>query len=724
MHKCFSLDHVTREMDWKATAANLARECGADKVHIAVNMKSYSFAKYYGCDNIMHVLNQSEICAAFMNEHVKQCIRQSKTTTTDDGEAYYPLYQLDDNFLGILYVKNSKRTIEDWLLGMLAMAIKYDMSRRKINQTTKSIEEIRASAVQEVKKMSAMRDTFIATMSHELRTPLTGLIGANQILLQTNNSSASETTHKMLKVQQECASQLAELINDILDFCKLRSTSVSLQNDAFSLHDVVQKCAAIYEAECEKKDIKLVCDVSPDVQKLQFLGDARRVKQIVLNLLNNSVKYTQKGSIHVRVYIENILCIRVEDTGSGISEENLKYIFEPYFTAKQENWTQVRNGVGLGLAICYELVSLMKGTIGATSDGHSGTTITVTLPLKDINYQKQVLENNVLLRDLSVLILEDRMEQRMYLIRLLAQHGIRTQAFATSTEALMAVEVMQRDLQLALVDIDLSESGEKNDSGIIFAQSVRTRRLSMPLIALSSVGEHFGGEFLFDRVLVKPINESDLFLCMQECLERRKLLRTDSIEQYFEHHQPTTECNNATNKIRKNSSISDMVLTESEIRRSSNSGGGASKIYSKSLASAHELEESQHESLSFLIVDDDQTNAKIFAEMLVQLGYAQHNVYVVASGSECLTFLSETKTVDIIYLDIVMPKMSGYECAKRIRAVPDRYGGKQVRIVALTADALDSTRSKCLSQGFDYFLPKPITLDDLRTSITWMTSKK
>jgi signal transduction histidine kinase/DNA-binding response OmpR family regulator len=652
-----------------------------------------------------------------------------------------PLLALDGSIIGVFGA--GMRTQKHWdsvfiqkilcYLSHLALTLQNWLQHLREKVLQNEMKMIVQNSLNEIRQSNQTRDTFIATMSHELRTPLTSIIAVIQILLNTPiTSENSSKIGRMLQVQQNCSTQLLELINDILDFCKLRSTNLKLAEEDVKLSEVMHQCLSIFEEQCRMKHIQLYNDIK-ELEGLVVLSDAKRLKQITLNLLSNALKYTDKGRITLKAEVKRcspanfrdskqlengdvMVTISVIDSGVGISQKNLQHIFEPYFSAKKENWSEVLNGVGLGLAISKELVNLMGGQIYAESDGVSGTKAVFSIPFRDSKYMENILKNSKeinIINQTPIMIVDDRVEQRLHMMRLVSRWGMVPHSFTSSSEALMALDVMgDYTFNVALVDVDLSES-EPNDTGAIFAQNVRSRNLNMKLIAVSSVGSTFGGDQLFDYVLVKPLSEVQLFTIVKKCL---KLINSNDSSIVTE---------NDGKSVKQMSSLSGR-------RRPSDVGGKTNFLSIRKTNTLTHLGNQQEtppspprrssfstqKNFSILVVDDDKVNASIFKEMFENLGYEKVNA--VNSAAECLFHLRKEENTDVVFLDIVMPTTDGIQCAKRIRASPQIYGNPQ--IIALTADALDTTRFRCLQNGFNYFLAKPVTMDDFVNTMKWIFS--
>ena len=591
------------------------------------------------------------------------------------------------------------------------LALKLQVWKMKLRERVMRMEmqDVIKRTITEISEANRSRDTFIATMSHEIRTPLTSIVAMIQLLLNTKVCEENtEKIRRLYDVAQSSSGQLLELINDILDFCKLRSTKLNLAEEEIDLFSVVNETLEMFGSQAKQKHVELrnqfTCAANSHV-----IGDSKRIKQVILNLLSNALKFTDAdGYINVKVSFEDhnddkmtaLFKVEVQDNGIGISADTMAHIFEPYFTSKRKDWTDVLNGVGLGLAISRELVDLMGGKIYLQSDGMRGTRATIEIPMRRslrLNYMQLAAgeETFSIPPHEPIIVLDDRLEHRLYMMKMARRWNMVPHSFCSSSEALMALDVLgSNSFRLALVDIDLNLS-EENDTGVVFAQSIRSRGYNMKLIAVSSVGVNFGGHQLFDVVLVKPVGELQLYESTKRCLK--------------EFSTPQTI-------VRRKS----VATTDGHERHEGHEGheGHERHGHHHNTSATNELLDT---SLGILIVDDDVENASIFAEIFKDhLGFEK--VEYVTSASECLYRLAQRKDWDIVFMDIVMPNTDGVECVRRIRSNVDRYGAPKV--IAITADALDSTKFKCLNSGFDFFLSKPTTIKDFQNAVRWVTTKR
>jgi len=733
-------------IDWNETMKNICQRIGADMciigvcssdildVQYCVNRyhtvgcfgQEYAPEKCVSCETLSHDKSLSHFsvhrkCIVLSNDSASdpRCAYSEEMVDVNEGLKIKsvlcaPLILPNGECIGVFgcgckedkkWHRNDMAVKMISLLDHLAMVLQCDFSNRTVSVVNEKMKNVMNSTITEISESNRSRDTFIATMSHEIRTPLTSIVAVLQLLDSIEMRTSNESKiRKLYDVAKSSSGQLLELINDILDFCKLRSTKINLQEDKIDIVKMLDETIDMFESQTKRKEVELIkAKWAYPNRQVKVLGDAKRIRQVVLNLLSNSLKFTDVGGvINVELNIqerENEFEVKiiVKDNGVGVNTETMKHIFEPYFTAKRKDWTDVLNGVGLGLAISKELVDLMGGKLYIESDGMSGTQAYLILNMMKTNSLESVsfANSTSIPPNEPVIIIDDRIEHRLYMMKTTRKWGMIPNSFSSSTEALMALDVLGEGYRIALVDIDLSGGGkpsESNDTGVVFAQSIRRKGLSISLIAVSSVGSVFGGHQLFDVVMVKPISESQLFQAITNCLAGGG-------------------SGGSNTQRRSHSDVSSFS--------SSRSGVVQLPVAEHHLNVPKNINE---RSINIMVVDDDEQNAQLFKQIFVEALHYE-NVECVSSAVECLHKLEHSKNKPVlIFMDIIMPQTSGIDCVKRIRSDISRYGNPKV--VALTADALDSTKFKCLNSGFDFFLSKPTTTEELKNAVQWMTHKQ
>ncbi len=359
------------------------------------------------------------------------------------------------------------------------------------------------------------KNHFLAKISHELRTPLNGISGFTQLL--ERKPTIVDEDRKQITIIKRCSENLLKLINDILDISTIESQQIKIKNEDFNLLDILNECANICRISAEAKGLRLI--VKNDIGDRDFLGDEKRIRQILLNLLDNAVKYTKRGGVTVAAkhYRDNLI-ITVEDTGCGISPEDMVNIFTPFVQISADNFSH--EGTGLGLAISQELVKLMGGELTVRSHFGSGSVFAISLPLP-ISLKARVQNSVVSKTDISqldILVVDDNEINLLFLIGVLEQIGCQADSAKDGLEALSLTE--RKNYDVALIDINMPIM-----NGLELASRLRKQSYQAQLVAVSAYTDHdkFNEAYTagFDTYLTKPIEESRLVDLLQFCLREK-----------------------------------------------------------------------------------------------------------------------------------------------------------------------------------------------------------
>jgi len=517
---------------------------------------------------------------------------------------------------------------------------------------------------------SRLKAEFLANMSHEIRTPMNGIIGMAELLMGTDLKPSqreyAETIHSS-------SDSLLTIINDILDFSKIEAGKLSLEEIDFDVHAVVHEVVDLLAERAQRKGLEVACLVGREVPH-GLKGDPVRIRQVLVNLIGNAIKFTHEG--HVTVIVRGFpsptgtrLVFDVKDTGIGISEEAQARLFEP-FTQADGSTTRKYGGTGLGLAICRQLLELMGSHLELESTEDEGSRFTFELALKEgrepANLVRFPREH---LRGLRLLVVDDNEINRRILAILLTGWGADVHTSTNAAEGLVELRASAdagRPFDLALLDLAMPEM-----DGLELGKRIRaTPTLAgIRLVLLSSIVECLGPEGVvaagFDGYMTKPYREGRLF----ECLTAVMGLRT-GVDDDQDQAPPI---------------VNDVVLTHTRF---------AAKA-------------------RVLLAEDNAVNRRVAVYMLEKLGCV---VDVVEDGARAVEAVEGARYA-LVLMDCQMPVLDGFEATRRIRQREEETGGERARIVALTAHAMPGDRESCLAAGMDDYLTKPLKLAALAEAL-------
>ena len=536
-----------------------------------------------------------------------------------------------------------------------------DVTRRK---RAEALQQQKAAA----EAANRSKSEFLANMSHEIRTPLNAIIGMVELLKDTKLSAEQQED---LGVVTASSYSLLAIINDILDFSKIEAGKLELEEIPFSLRDFIGETMKIMAQDAHRNGLELACRIASDTPDL-VVGDPNRLRQIVLNLIGNAIKFTEAGEVVLEISPENsegdgaALSFSVRDTGIGIDRSQVGTIFSPFQQADGST-TRRFGGTGLGLAVSRQLVELMDGRIWVESDPGKGSQFHFTARLglqpEETDRKKPVIADADG-KAPRALVVDDNESSRKILAEMLTDWGLAVETAATAEASRNRIE-RSTDIELMLVDADMPETdgltllAEHSGSGPNPVPSI----LMLTALTRKSLREvaHLGVR----ATVVKPIGHEDLFSAVQSALGK--------------------------------------VPGKEEKHSEAPSGATADTL----------------RAVEILVAEDTPFNQKFISRLLGRWGL---RAVIVENGTKALEALS-SKRFDVVLMDVQMPEMDGFATTRAIRKKEEQTGD-HIPIIAMTAHAMKGDRERCLEAGMDDYVSKPIAAEKLLASITSLVPQK
>lgn len=649
-------NHFNEEQkEWFTSEMN---EWNEDESHSRMHDNRMQNIAFKNIEKIIEPLRENKPFVSYRRDETDARLLEIFEKEKVEASLAIPIF-LKDKFWGFVGFDDFERNRE-WMeaefsiLRSFAASIAAAIERKQIEVEFVQAKEVAESA-------SRAKSEFLANMSHELRTPMNGIIGFTDLVLTTE---LQKTQRDYLQNVKKSAYGLLEIINDILDFSKIEAGKLLIDHTIFKLDELIEETIDILTVKAFEKKLEMLYRVDKDIPS-QLLGDPVRIRQIMVNLLGNAIKFTREGEILVSVQkhgdiywkddkrYQNFV-IQVKDTGIGIAKEKLQKIFES-FTQADNSTTRKYGGTGLGLAISKSLAELMNGHLTVESDPGRGSIFALHLPIEVANEQPEILLPEKPLLN-KVLVVDDNITNLHLMQEILSYFQIYSETATNGHDALKKVISANNNNQP--FDLIITDHHMPEMSGIALVKEIKQQQL------------HHGQPFIL----------------MLSSLEKNM----------YQHEADKAGINKFISKPVKLHELNSTLLSLFE-----------KNMQNDALHPSLEVVEKITQAANIMVVDDDPINMLLITEVLRRMGF---EVIQMHNGKEVLESLGHYEPV-LIFMDVNMPEMDGYTTTRLIRQLPEPQCN--VTIIALTADAMKGDREKCLEAGMNNYISKPFKMEEI-----------